>query len=390
MRAAAPTPSVNRSPAPKSTVFQAFTPATATSVVDDEVPLIRPYLVATFGGSATMSAEPGGARIEPAMVANGRGRLSITESARGAVVSGADAEGIAATQVAIRSGRALVPAALGGSGAVTCAISGVRPLAAAGSDGALAASSAVVSAIDVGFGSDGHYSAVPPQTANHTGDGGLTTSNAVIGSIAVAAPFSGVSALAGLVTTRASLSGQGSLSVAASQPATLTGAGTLESALSARVRSEAGHSAAGALSVATALSFRPARMTKSGDWAKMTNAWKTIPGWVADTGSTVSNDGLVVQGPKAGASVSASIVFTGTGGWSGHTVTLRLLVGSTVVVTGADTDVATSGDTTVQISKTNLAVAAGDVVTVQVKGDESASEDNAKINSNAASYVRVI
>lgn len=106
--------------------------------------------------------------------------------------------------------------------------------------------------------------------------------------------------------------------------------------------------------------FAPSGMTKSGSAQALTTSYAVITSWTADTGtypgSTLSGNGVLVQGSKSGATVAASLVLTG--GFS-YTVTCRILINGSVAATGSGT----SG--TPATVSTSATVANGDVVTVE-------------------------
>ncbi len=106
--------------------------------------------------------------------------------------------------------------------------------------------------------------------------------------------------------------------------------------------------------------FAPSGMTKSGSAQALTTSYAVITSWTADTitypGSTLSGNGVLVQGGKSGATVAASLVLSG--GFS-YTATCRILINGVVVATGSGT----SG--TPATVSTTAAVANGDVVTVE-------------------------
>ncbi|QLY30826.1 hypothetical protein H0264_38080 [Nocardia huaxiensis] len=126
-------------------------------------------------------------------------------------------------------------------------------------------------------------------------------------------------------------------------------------------------------------------------WAGMDTSWKTITGWIADPqypGSAVSGDGLVVQNGKVGATVEASVPFTGHATLDSD-VTLRLMVNNTTVaVTGVAKTCPEVVTTTVTASGT-YTVATGDVLTLQVQGEWSFASQNPTIAAGAAAYVRI-
>ncbi|WP_143861457.1 hypothetical protein [Nocardia amikacinitolerans] len=103
-------------------------------------------------------------------------------------------------------------------------------------------------------------------------------------------------------------------------------------------------------------SFTPSGMTKSGTepWANG-SIWTTITSWTPNTGtypgSSVTSDGLNVQGTKTGATIAASVSFTGA---LGGTHTIRLIdQANNVIATGTGIG-GTSGTCTVTANSVDL------------------------------------
>ncbi|MBF6213790.1 hypothetical protein IU487_22490 [Nocardia puris] len=109
-------------------------------------------------------------------------------------------------------------------------------------------------------------------------------------------------------------------------------------------------------------SFAPSGMLKDGSTYSVPASFTEIPGWVANTGtypgSALSGNGLLVQGGKADATITATIGLSN--GFSLSTQ-VRILKNGNVIVTGS----ATTG-TTATASISGHAVADGDVITVQI------------------------
>lgn len=106
-------------------------------------------------------------------------------------------------------------------------------------------------------------------------------------------------------------------------------------------------------------SFLPSGMAKNGT-QKMSGSWADVPNWTADPGSTLSGNGLRVQGSTVSATITATLPFSGGSG-TGPTQQARILVNNNIVGTGAQV-VAASGTL---IATATLALSDGDVVTVQ-------------------------
>ena len=136
-------------------------------------------------------------------------------------------------------------------------------------------------------------------------------------------------------------------------------------------------------------SFLPSGMTKNGSFTLATS-YSTVTSWTADTtnypGSTVSSDGLVVQGGKSGASVNASLVVSNSNP-AGVNATLRLILNGNTgspLATGSAVSVPAFGSTTVTVSATaNLSNA--DVVTVQAL----AGAGGLTTTTNASSFMHI-
>lgn len=115
----------------------------------------------------------------------------------------------------------------------------------------------------------------------------------------------------------------------------------------------------------------PSAMYKSTQTYTATNAYSAVPGWVADTatapGSTLSGNGVVVQGSKTSALISATVPMT-SNYYQSITVSVRLLVNGVVVVTGSTVTIAynPNGGSATALASGTANVALGDVVTLQV------------------------
>lgn len=135
--------------------------------------------------------------------------------------------------------------------------------------------------------------------------------------------------------------------------------------------------------------FAPSGMTKSGSNFGLSTSYATVTTWTADTtgypGSSVSGNGLVVQNNQAGAKVACSVVGTAASA-GGGTITARLKVGATVVVTGSPVSIPGFGGTNTIALDATVDVAAGDIVTLEALASSGAS---ASIVTGASSWVRV-
>lgn len=128
--------------------------------------------------------------------------------------------------------------------------------------------------------------------------------------------------------------------------------------------------------------FLPVGMTKNGTFP-ITTTYQQITGWIADTtypGSVVSSDALVVQSAAPSATIAANIPWTAS--FTG-TVTVKLFLNGTQIVQGAGVN-GSSGTSTAQA--TGLAVAVGDVVTVQAVTTNSFG---ATVTAGTGTWVRV-
>lgn len=127
--------------------------------------------------------------------------------------------------------------------------------------------------------------------------------------------------------------------------------------------------------------FAPSGMTKSGSAQALTGSYAVITGWTADTsnypGSTLSGNGVLVQGAKPGATVQAQLALTG--GFS-YSASCRILINGVVVATGSAT-----GGSPATVS-TTATVAHGDVVTVEATGS---GVSNPSVATGASSFVRI-
>ncbi|WP_043735626.1 hypothetical protein [Nocardia asiatica] len=124
-------------------------------------------------------------------------------------------------------------------------------------------------------------------------------------------------------------------------------------------------------------------MTKNGTFT-IPASYTKILSWTADTtnypGSTVSSDGLVVQGANSSATITANIPWTAS---LSMTVTVRIKVNNVVVATGSGAT-GTSGTSTALA--TGQTVATGDNITVEVVSTQA---NFGSVSSGTNTYVRV-
>lgn len=135
--------------------------------------------------------------------------------------------------------------------------------------------------------------------------------------------------------------------------------------------------------------FLPSGMNKNGSFTLATS-YSTVTAWTADTtnypGSTVSSDGLVVQGGKSGASVNASLQVSNSNP-AAVNATLRLILNGNTgspLATGSAVSVPAFGSATVTVS-TTATLSNADVVTVQAL----AAAGGLSTTTNANSFVHI-
>ncbi|MFI5775967.1 hypothetical protein [Nocardia sp. NPDC051570] len=391
VRGAPPAALVAVAPIPEAIALQAISPSAPRTVMVTEVPVIRPYLVAMFTGSAAVAAGCDLTRAVVSASAAAIGALSENQSSWSAIPSTAGGTGSAGARVVIKSGRALFAAAPAATGAADAEIK-VAEVASAGSEGVATVVCLGTATADAVFNSEGRYSGRSPETTRGGSEGTLAAVTAATGKVVVAVDYSGSGVCSATSGSSFATSGGGALSVLTGLPAGSAGEGVLTQVSSARAAAEAGYACAGSLTVDAIPSFQPSSMTKSGSWNGLGGStWGTVSGWKADTarypGSVVSSDGLVVQNSKVGAKIAASVVFSGASQFVGDIpVRIQLVVNTTVVFTGDPTPIPGAGSAAVTAS-TIRNLQAGDVITVQAKSD--AYQFNPTAETNSASYVRV-
>ncbi|MGK8554401.1 hypothetical protein [Nocardia gipuzkoensis] len=356
---------------------------------------------AAYAGMGGLSAEtvpnPGGL---PSFFANGSATATVgypasftgagtaggTYSQSVSLVEAGAADGIATATVTVK-GSAVVAAHFGAAGSLSAA-SVPRPRATVSTGGlgalsartgvpALPAGTGTLSAavgIPALFGSIGSDTATVVVPAGYTGGGGFTAAAVVRANAA----FGGVGGLAG-AQRAAAFAGAGALSATAIRPTAFMGTGTASAATGGRAQ----FGGAGTLSIAVASGFNPSGMTKSGTFP-LSSSWQTIPSWTADTatyaGSTVSGNGLVAQGTKSGATLTANIPFA-SGSFNAST-TVRILVNGTLIATGSAVE-GVSGTASCTATAT---VATGDIVTVQ---GMSTGITSTTVSAGTGTYVRI-
>ncbi|WP_306365426.1 hypothetical protein [Nocardia sp. CC227C] len=136
-----------------------------------------------------------------------------------------------------------------------------------------------------------------------------------------------------------------------------------------------------------AVTFLPSGMDKSGSTYNINTSYGTVTGWVADTtnypGSTLSGNGLVVQGGKSPATVEASLRVS-NGNASSVNCTLRLILNANTgspLVTGSAVAVPGFSAANVTVSTSSATLADGDVLTVQAVAGFSGLSTTAHANS---------
>ncbi|WP_280412519.1 hypothetical protein [Nocardia asiatica] len=170
----------------------------------------------------------------------------------------------------------------------------------------------------------------------------------------------GVLGFAAAPSVSAALAGVGTVALPAapSQTMALSGSGAL--AMAGAPAPNLALNGTGTLGFTAAAGFVPSGMTKSGSAQTLTTSYAVITGWTADTanypGSTLSGNGVVAQGAKTNATLTANLALSGGFSW---TVTARLLVNGSVVATGSGTS-----STPATVSTTHN-INNGDVVTVE-------------------------
>ncbi|WP_280403581.1 hypothetical protein, partial [Nocardia brasiliensis] len=113
---------------------------------------------------------------------------------------------------------------------------------------------------------------------------------------------------------------------------------------------------------ATSTLFTPSRMNKNGTFKSSTAAWTQIPNWTPEAGSTVNNHGLVVNGGKTNAVLTANIPWSGQVGFRA-TMQIRIKVDGAVAFT------TTPIETSPLTATINRNVTNGSVVTVEISSN---------------------
>ncbi|MFI7001350.1 hypothetical protein [Nocardia sp. NPDC050175] len=391
-QAVPPAPPVTVASAPAPAVAPAMPPGPPSTTLDTAVPIIKPYSVAASGGNGILGAVLGVIRTSPAALPTGSGTLATTHNWVARVPAALGAVGQAIARIAIKSGTAVVPAPLTGSGLSTGTIDAQLPAAAAGSEGSVTAALSVITTADAIFGGEGSGSALTPVTTEGAGRGGLAVATAVIGKVVLLAAYTAAAGVAAAAApgTFAPVEGLGALAATALTSAAVnqTNTGSLAIEYTPRSMPSTQYAAAGTLSVDVRSTFTPSSMKKNDTWYEMDTSWKTVSGWLPDLdgypGSTVSNNnGLVVRSAKTGANLEAGIQLTGAGAFTSSTITLRLLVNNVSVV---EISKSVGGEESVTVKLTNTRnVAAGNVITVQAKAQSTLNPAHVDL----ASFVRV-
>ncbi len=295
--------------------------------------------------------------------------------------------GGATAMVAIR-GSAVLAAHFGGVGQPASTAAAAVPLTyASGGAGALSAPTGAIGAAGstgalstllggpAVFGSTGTAVATVSMPAAFGGSAVLTVTDTVVEKAA----FSGSGALVGPNTSGAG-SGVGALSVVTGGLALFGTAGTAAAATGGPVV----WSGTGGLSAVVTPGFAPVGMTKN-PTQPTSNTWTQVKGWVADTstypGSATSSDALVSLGGKAAATVTGTVAWTA--GMFGNSIQVRLKKNGTVIVTG------TTSSSSPSTATTSVAVANGDLITVEMIDNSQWSAYAATISSGAGTFVHI-
>lgn len=158
--------------------------------------------------------------------------------------------------------------------------------------------------------------------------------------------------------------------------ATFTAAGTLSGPIVASTA--APFTGAGTLS-ATAITLNPSGMNKNGSYT-MSTSYTEVPSWTADTatypGSSLSGNGLVVQGTTTNAVITAQIAVQLPGNSQKQNVDIQIYRnGSTLLGTVPASPVACPVSTTTNVtgSLSNVSLNAGDVITIRTRKTNSFS-----------------
>lgn len=387
-RAVPPSGQVTVWPAPVCPASTGARPAAGRLAVDIEVPVIKPYLVGSYGGGGIASVTVDSVRALASAPHSAVGDLIPVHRWRSTPAMPGAASGQAAARIAVKSGGAVVAAQFTGASASSGAVNaGLREFSWGGT-GTAAAALGVIATAEAVFGGEGKYSGLTPVDAPLGSGGALSAAAAAAGSVITAGAASSSGQLTALSGQPVRTSGSGALQVLTGSPAPVGGDGVLSSSYGVSAQAPMTLAGAGALTAAAVPSFRPVSMTKQGLWNGMSSTFKDVTGWVADVagypGSALSGNGLVVQSAKTNATVAASIVMQSQQ-FGGVNVTLQLMINNVPSVTGTATNVPSNGAATVTVSGLRNVVA-GDVITVQAKGDGIFYPT---ADTNTASYVRV-
>lgn len=136
--------------------------------------------------------------------------------------------------------------------------------------------------------------------------------------------------------------------------------------------------------------FLPAGMTKNGTFTLSATAYTQVTGWLADTtnypGSTLSGDDLVAQAAGTGKTISASVLWSNSSGFT-RTAQMQLKLNGSIIATGPAVSVPNGGSATATVSATNQTVAQGDLIRLEAQKDFGTGNPTA--GTNTSSYVRV-
>ncbi|WP_424807495.1 hypothetical protein [Rhodococcus sp. 27YEA15] len=131
---------------------------------------------------------------------------------------------------------------------------------------------------------------------------------------------------------------------------------------------------------------QPLGMTKNGDWVPTANgSWLAVPAWAADPGATVSGNGVQPRDAKPSAIISGQLSVVSRSGL--YAVDVRLKLDGTVVKTITDFPLDAWATTNVPISSGPIAVAVGQVATIECRFVNWANAFT--IQPGANTYVRI-
>ncbi|MFJ4652679.1 hypothetical protein ACIP5Y_15570 [Nocardia sp. NPDC088792] len=307
-----PAPPTNVVAAPSAATIIRSAPATPLIVIDGStVPVILPFIRASFGGSGASAA-------------------SYTST--GLVTALGGATGVLSAAMTVQQQLA---AASSGTGALGCGL--------AFGTGAIPVVSAQFAATGAAAATDAAY--------------GCTAALSVLANV-VSAPVS------------AAFGGNGLLATQWTPPPNINFAATGTGALSATTGVVAGYGTTGALAASL---WAPSGMILNGNQPGPNNGnWVQIGGWTANTttypGSVVNSNALVAQGTKRNATVAVTISFTSGNSVFGSQISVR------IKQNGNPNPIATSNNSTASPAATSavgVLVSNNDTFTVEIQDTQS-------------------